>query len=182
MNVLPMRALALPNSSLFEAGGHGQAVGTDALVQAHIGDDGHVSHYANVGRTHARIVAARDAAQVEVEAVEVHPFHELSQRLRLERGQRRITKLLIRGPVRGRDALQKTLIQAQELAFEVVGHGLFFSRASYSRPACSSGAALRKQPWSRGADATPRAGDNEQRRRLGAKNRIIRRLGFLAAE
>src|SRR5439155_16629461 len=101
MNMLPMRALPLPNARLFEAGAHRQAVRTHALVQPHIGNDGHVSQHADAGRTHGRIVTTRDAAEVEVEAMELYPLHELAERLGLERRQGRIAKLLIGGPIRG---------------------------------------------------------------------------------
>ena len=46
----------------------------------------HVSEHADLGRIHRGMVAARDTAQVEIEAMEFEPFHELAERLGLEGG------------------------------------------------------------------------------------------------
>ena len=102
MDVPPAAVDALPDARLHVGRGRRRPVRADALHQPLTDDDGHVAHDADVRGAHGGLVAAADAAEVEVEAVEGQSFDDLAVRLRLDGRQRRDRTTPDRRPSRRR--------------------------------------------------------------------------------
>src|SRR5262245_21890410 len=100
VDLSPASLLALPDARL-KGGGSGRgAVRADTLVEADIGDHGHIIiEDTHTRRAHGRVVRPLGAAELEVEAVELQALNQLTARLRLEGSQRRVGQVLIGGPV-----------------------------------------------------------------------------------
>src|SRR2546422_1450028 len=87
MHVPPTAVAALPDARFLDGLACRSAVGGQALVEAHVSDDGGVSQEAHLGRAHRRVVCSVNAAQVEVETMEAQPFDKLPPGLGLKRRQ-----------------------------------------------------------------------------------------------
>jgi len=99
MHVLPPAIFLLPNSSFLDGGGHGGAVFPDSLIQANISDHRYIAHDPDSGRTHGRLMLSASAAKLEIKAMKVQTFDELSLSFRLKGGQSRIAQFLVDSPI-----------------------------------------------------------------------------------
>src|SRR4051794_5451136 len=98
MDVLPAVALVLPNSGFQSCNRGWGTVEAHTLDESGISHHGYVSHEPHLWRAQGRMVPAFHSSQLEIEVVEVHAFHELAHRLRLECRERRIAEFLVRCP------------------------------------------------------------------------------------
>jgi hypothetical protein len=154
VDVPPAPALALPDARLLVAGRHHEALRVLALVEAHVGDDGHVPHDADVRRAHRGVVVPRRPTQPKEEAVELEPFDELAEGFRLEGGERSVGEFLVGGPVALGDAFEQALVELKQLVFCGVRHGRSF-HGGLPRMRQSPGVAWLYGRQARGESGTP---------------------------
>src|SRR5262249_39262031 len=87
MHVLPFAILLVPDARFQEGRRDGSALGAQPLIEANICNHRRIAHDVDARRTHRCQMCPFDAAEVEIELVEVQPLDELPLPFRLERGQ-----------------------------------------------------------------------------------------------
>ncbi|HEV8058538.1 MAG TPA: hypothetical protein VGP68_01615, partial [Gemmataceae bacterium] len=93
--MFPRAVLALPNARFFETGSDGGLVGSDALIEADIGNDPNIAHEPYLGGAQRGVEPALHTAQVEIKAMKFQPFHQVARSFRLKGSKRRIAQLLV---------------------------------------------------------------------------------------
>ena len=64
-------------------------------------------------------VTTRGPAEFKIEAMEIHPFHQMSAGFRLEAGERGMAQRRVRLPIGGGNRVQQPLVQSEEFGFYV---------------------------------------------------------------
>ncbi len=108
VDVFPLAILFVPDASFLDGAGRGSAACVGSLRETHIANDGCVAHDPNLrAGKRCLYLAARRLFQFKIEAMEIHPLHQLSERFGFEAGEGWVTQFTIGSPVAVDDTLEQ---------------------------------------------------------------------------